>query len=179
MGFEKFGEEGCLNPCNLKRRDRVAIIGAAPGFAYKRTLGVKRMKANQAEEEDTDDDDGLSESSLKSRRKLKKKRRDFFKTFSDAESTAESSNVSSSDITDSEVKHSFSPLNAPIPRISLFQSELSEDGYITDASTVSQLMKRFYRTLPSNRSPTHKFGSYSPEKLNIDQLGKFLVCLNI
>ena len=105
MGFEKPGEEGCLHPTNLKRRDKVPIIGAAPGFAATSTLGFKRRKSNQTEEEDLDDEDGLSELSLKSRRKLKKKRRDFFKTFSDAESTAESSNFSSSDISDSEVNH--------------------------------------------------------------------------
>ena len=105
MGFEKPGEEGCLHPTNLKRRDRVTIIGAAPGFATTVRLGFKKIKPNQTEEEDLDDEDGLSESSLRSRRRLKKKRRDFFKTFSDAESTAESSNFSSSDISDSEVKH--------------------------------------------------------------------------
>ena len=105
MGFEKFGEEGCLNPGNLKKRDRVAIIGAAPGFAVNtQGFGMKRMKPNQTED-DTEDEDSLSQSSLKIRRKLKKKRRDFFKTFSDAESVSEISNVSSSDISDSEVRN--------------------------------------------------------------------------
>ena len=102
MGFENPGEEGCLHPINLKRRDKIAIIGAAPGFANSACAGIKKKKPNQTEDEE-DEDDGLSEASLKSRRKLKKKRRDFFKTFSDAESGAESSIVSSSEVSESEV----------------------------------------------------------------------------
>ena len=84
MGFERKGEEGCIEPVNLKYIDKLKIIGAAPGMTSNH--GPKRRKIEASDEEEFDEAD----QSIRKRRRMRKKRRDFFKTFSDAESVNES-----------------------------------------------------------------------------------------
>ena len=83
MGFERKGEEGCIETVNLKYIDKLKIIGAAPGM---RSSHGKRRKIESPGEEEFDEAD----QSIRKRRRMRKKRRDFFQTFSDAESLNES-----------------------------------------------------------------------------------------
>ena len=147
MGFERPGEEGCVDPMNLKARDKLRIIGAAPGM---RKELKKRRSQSTSEEEEFDEEDN----SLRKRRKLRKKRRDFFKTVSDAESDMEggskSGAASSTDATSGD------------------ESGLSEDGYITDTSTVYTLMRRFHDPSPS----TEKLSGY--EQMRVSRMKRML-----
>ena len=163
MGFERPGEEGCVDPMNLKARDKLRIIGAAPGMRADVKNACKRRSQSTSEEEEFDEEDN----SLRKRRKLRKKRRDFFKTVSDAESDTEggsrSGAGSSTDATSGD------------------ESGLSEDGYITDTSTVYTLMQRFHNPSPS----TEKLNGFEqmrvkrmkaklPAKLGMNQLAGLL-----
>ena len=163
MGFERPGEEGCVDPMNLKARDKLRIIGAAPGMRADVKNACKRRSQSTSEEEEFDEEDN----SLRKRRKLRKKRRDFFKTVSDAESDTEggsrSGAASSTDATSRD------------------ESGLSEDGYITDTSTVYTLMQRFHNPSPS----TEKLNGFEqmrvkrmkaklPAKLGMNQLAGLL-----
>ena len=103
MGFERRGEEGCIQPENLKFIDKLKIVGAAPGMQPRHF--AKRKNVEASDEEEFDDDD----QSIRKRRRMRKKRRDFFQTFSDAESLnesrASSHGTSGEELTsDSEVK---------------------------------------------------------------------------
>ena len=42
MAFEKRGEEGTQDPINLKIRDKLDIIGAAPGFNTRAVRARKK-----------------------------------------------------------------------------------------------------------------------------------------
>ena len=85
MGFERRGDDGSIDPANLKFIDKLKIIGAAPGMNHNHLAGKRKNKEESGEEEYDDADQ-----SMRKRRRMRKKRRDFFQTFSDAESVNES-----------------------------------------------------------------------------------------
>ena len=68
-------------------REKINIIGAAPGITAHHIRKRKRKPQSEYEdEEDEDDDEGFS---LKKRRRLKKRQKDYFKTLSEAGSASE------------------------------------------------------------------------------------------
>ena len=85
MGFERRGDEGCIQSDNLKYIDKLKIIGAAPGMRIGH--GRRKRRVNEDSDEEEFDD---ADQSIRKRRRMRKKRRDFFQTFSDAESVNES-----------------------------------------------------------------------------------------
>ena len=93
MAFERTGEEGCVDPSNLKFRDKLALIGAAPGLVPGFGKPRKGQEVSSSEEEDED-----QEFSLRKRRRMKKKRRSYFQRMSGAESAPDDAfNVSPSE----------------------------------------------------------------------------------
>lgn len=85
MGFERRGDEGCIQSANLKFIDKLKITGAAPGMRVHD--GRRKRRVNEDSDEEVFDD---ADQSMRKRRRMRKKRRDFFQTFSDAESVNES-----------------------------------------------------------------------------------------
>ena len=98
LAFERAGEEGCQHPKNMRQRDRLEIISAAPGISSYNYFKPKKRK----KEESSDDDDEAETLHMlrKQRRMRNKKLKEFFnKTFSDTESMmSDSSNKSLSSI---------------------------------------------------------------------------------
>ena len=87
MGFERPGEENCMDHFNMPLREKINIIGAAPGITAHHLIKRKRKVQSECEdEEDDDDDEGFS---LKKRRRHRKKQKDYFKTLSEAGSASE------------------------------------------------------------------------------------------
>jgi len=155
MAFERTGEEGCVDPSNLKFRDKLALIGAAPGLVPGFGKPRKGQEVSSSEEEDED-----QEFSLRKRRRMKKKRRSYFQRMSGAESAPDDAfNVSPSEAS--------SPGTSGFPTSSS-GSEFSEDGYITDASTASVLYKRLNEGLLDKTKENEE--DYISRKKRLDML---------
>jgi len=141
MAFERTGEEGCVDPANLRFHDKLSLIGAAPGFAPRRFATRKKDKGSSSSEDENED----QEYSLRKARRLKKKRRNYFQRMSDVESVPD--NASNANVSQTEAS---SPGTSGFPTSSS-GSEFSEDGYITDASTASILYKRLNEGLQNEK----------------------------
>ena len=86
MGFERAGEENCMDYVNMHFREKINIIGAAPGITGHHLRKRKRKVESEYEDEEEEEDE---EFSLKKRRRHRKKQKDYFKTLSEAGSASE------------------------------------------------------------------------------------------
>ena len=87
MGFERAGDENCMDYVNMPLREKINIIGAAPGISGHHLSKRKRKAQSEKEDEDEgEEDEGFS---LKKRRRYRKRQKDYFKTLSEAGSASE------------------------------------------------------------------------------------------
>ena len=87
MGFERPGEENCMDHVNMPLREKINIIGAAPGITEQHLRKRKKKAESEYEdEEEEEEDEGFS---LKKRRRQRKKQKSYFKTLSEAGSASE------------------------------------------------------------------------------------------
>ena len=86
MGFERAGEENCMDYVNMHFREKINIICAAPGITGHHLRKRKRKVESVYEDEEEEEDE---EFSLKKRRRHGKKQKDYFKTLSEAGSASE------------------------------------------------------------------------------------------
>ena len=132
MGFERPFEENCMDHVNMHHREKINIIGGPPGLTAHTKLHRKRPILLSSEEEDTEDDTSFS---LKKRRRQKKKQKDYFKTLSEAGSSSE---INPTSPRRSSVSGR-SSVSADNP-----DSDISEEGYLTDTDLLSHLLDKFY-----------------------------------
>ena len=132
MGFERPGEENCMDHVNMHHREKINIIGGPPGLTAHTKLRRKRPILLSSEEEETEDDMSYS---LKKRRRQKKKQKDYFKTLSDAGSSSEI-NPTSSRRSSVSGRSSASADNPD-------DTDISEEGYLTDTELLSHLLNKF------------------------------------
>ena len=86
MGFERAGDENCMDYVNMPLREKINIIGAAPGITGHHLRKRKRKVQSEKQDEEDEEEDRYS---LKRRRRHRKKQKDFFKTLSEAGSASE------------------------------------------------------------------------------------------
>jgi len=129
MGFERKGEEGLIGNENLRHRERWNLMGGPPGVLDSLTLAAWKRRRTAVEEEEVADEEEYGET-LQDRRRRNKKRKSFYKKMSAAGESGGSE--MSPSIRDGGVSSSGAES----------ESEYSEGGYITDASTLSRLMER-------------------------------------
>ena len=86
LGFERPGEVNCMDDVNMPFREKINIIGAAPGISCKDVKKRKRKIEPEDESEEEEEDEGYS---LKKRRRQRKKQKDYFKTLSEAGSASD------------------------------------------------------------------------------------------
>ena len=132
MGFERPFEENCMDHVNMHHREKINIIGGPPGLTTHTKLQRKRPILLSSEEEETEDDMSFS---LKKRRRQKKKQKDYFKTLSEAGSSSEMNPTSPRRSSVS----GRSSVSADNP-----DSDISEEGYLTDTDLLSHLLDKFY-----------------------------------
>ena len=74
-----------MDHVNMPLREKINIIGAAPGITSHH-LGKRKRKAESEYEDEEEEDEGFS---LKKRRRQRKKQKSYFKTLSEAGSASE------------------------------------------------------------------------------------------
>lgn len=88
MGFERRGDENCMDHINLHQREKINIIGGPPGLTI--LSGLKRKKpVTRSLGENGEDDDSDTEYSLRKRRRQKGKQKVYLRTLSEAGSASE------------------------------------------------------------------------------------------
>ena len=127
MGFEKKGEEGMIGSVNLRYRERWNLIGGPPGVLSQLTLAACKRRRTAVEEEEVVDEEEYGET-LQDRRRRNKKRKSFYKKMSAASESGGSPSVRDGGVSSSGAES---------------ESEYSEGGYLTDATTLSRLMERY------------------------------------
>ena len=75
-----------MDDVNMPFREKINIIGAAPGITVNHLMKRKRKVKSTFEDEEEEEDE---EFSLKKRRRHRKKQKDYFKTLSEAGSASE------------------------------------------------------------------------------------------
>jgi len=131
MGFERKGEEGLIGKENLRYRERWNLMGGPPGLLDFNTLAAYKKRRIKVEEEGVADEEEYGET-LQDRRRRNKKRKSFYKKMS---SVGESGG---SEMSPSVCDGGVSSSGAES------ESEYSEGGFITEASTLSTMMERYF-----------------------------------
>lgn len=75
-----------MDHVNMPLREKINIIGAAPGITSHHLGKRKRKAESEYEDEEEEEDEGFS---LKKRRRQRKKQKSYFKTLSEAGSASE------------------------------------------------------------------------------------------
>ena len=174
---------------NMPLREKINIIGAAPGITEQHLRKRKRKAESEFEdEEEEEEDEGFS---LKKRRRQRKKQKNYFKTLSEAGSASEMDPTSPRKSSHSgercEIIIGLFDGIHPAGRSSLStdhedQSGVSDEGYIMDMSLVAKLIDNFDKPEGKKGLSGQLSDFYAPVKLeNItrEKFRKLPSCLDM
>ena len=156
---------------NMPLREKINIIGAAPGITGHHLRKRKRKAESEYEEEEEEEDEGFS---LKQRRRQRKKQKNYFKTLSEAGSASEMDPTSP--------RKSSHSGRSSLSTDHEDQSGVSDEGYIMDMSLVAKLIDNFDKPEGKKGLSGQLSDFYAPVKLeNItrEKFRKLPSCLDM